>query len=114
MRPRRAWLTRWYASHSCQPSPSATGWSWMTQEPASRSLVLLVEQTSQVLGIPPGQLQRRPLGAPTVATPGVVVAPQHPAVVLELHQVQLVAAEYEQVDLMPPLAISLVLLAPVG
>jgi hypothetical protein len=60
----------------------------------------VLEQGFEVLGLAPSQQQRRVLGA-VVAPPQVIVAGQDSTVVLELDEVERVARQHQQVDLMP-------------
>lgn len=61
----------------------------------------VAEPGGQVLRLAAGQLEGGVLGPVAGAEPAVVVAPQHAGVVLQLDQVELVAGEDEEVDLVP-------------
>jgi len=63
---------------------------------------LVGQLAGEVLRLPPGQLERRVLGALAITEPLVVVAAKDPRVVLQLDEMQPAAAEQEQVDLVPP------------
>lgn len=65
----------------------------------------VLEEGGEVLGLAAGEQQGGVLGAVAVPHPDAVVAGEDAAVVLELDQVERVAGQDQQVDLMPAAAV---------
>jgi hypothetical protein len=62
---------------------------------------LVLQLAPETLRFAPGQLERRILVAPAVAGPPLVIAAEGAGVVLEFDEMELPAAEQQQVDLVP-------------